>query len=91
MSTQNRPQHYRIRRMVQMVRESTETGYLANSGDFMKEFEVSRRTVARDLDFLRDEENAPLAYDEARHGYVLTDPPSLSATAGQARPIPCRR
>lgn len=34
---------------------------------------MSRRTVARDLDFLRDEENAPLAYDEARHGYVLTD------------------
>lgn len=59
--------------MVQMVRESAEIGYLANSRDFMKEFEVSRRTVARDLDFLRDEENAPLAYDEARHGYVLTD------------------
>ena len=59
--------------MVQMVRESTETGYLANSSDFMREFEVSRRTVARDLDYLRDEENAPLAYDEARHGYVLTD------------------
>jgi len=59
--------------MVQMVRESAETGYLANSRDFMREFEVSRRTVARDLDFLRDEENAPLAYDEARHGYVLTD------------------
>jgi len=59
--------------MVQMVRESAETDYLANSRDFMREFEVSRRTVARDLDYLRDEENAPLAYDEARHGYVLTD------------------
>ena len=74
MSAQNRPQHYRIRRIVQMVRESNETGYMANSRDFMKEFEVSRRTVARDLDFLRDEENAPLAYDEARHGYVLNRP-----------------
>ena len=91
MTAQNRPQHYRIRRMVQMVRESNETGYLANSSDFMNEFEVSRRTVARDLDYLRDEENAPLAYDEARHGYVLTDPPSPSATAGHARPTPCRR
>jgi predicted DNA-binding transcriptional regulator YafY len=70
MTAQNRPQHYRIRRMVQMVRESAETGYLANSSDFMNEFEVSRRTVARDLDYLRDEENAPLSYDEARHGYV---------------------
>lgn len=49
------------------------TGYLPNSSDFMKEFEVSRRTVARDLDFLRDEERAPLAYDDARHGFRLTD------------------
>jgi proteasome accessory factor B len=38
-----------------------------------QEFEVSRRTVARDLDFLRDEERAPLAYDDARHGFRLTD------------------
>ena len=59
--------------MVQMVREGTETGHLPNSSDFMKEFEVSRRTVARDLDFLRDEERAPLAYDDARHGFRLTD------------------
>ena len=73
MKPGTRPQHYRIRRMVQMVRESAEAGYLPNGKDFMKEFEVSRRTVARDLDFLRDEENAPLAYDEARHGYALTD------------------
>ncbi len=59
--------------MVQMVREGAANGYLANSTDFMNEFEVSRRTVARDLDFLRDEERAPLAYDDARHGFRLTD------------------
>jgi predicted DNA-binding transcriptional regulator YafY len=34
----------------------------------MRELEVSRRTVARDLDFLRDEENAPVAYDATHHG-----------------------
>ena len=73
MKAGSRPQYYHIRRMVQMVREGTQTGYLANSSDFMKEFEVSRRTVARDLDFLRDEERAPLAYDDARHGFRLTD------------------
>ena len=55
MKTGSRPQYYRIRRMVQMVREGAETGSLPNSSDFMNEFEVSRRTVARDLDFLRDE------------------------------------
>jgi len=73
MKAGSRPQYYRIRRMVQMVREGAETGYLPNSSDFMREFEVSRRTVARDLDFLRDEERAPLAYDDGRHGFRLTD------------------
>ncbi|MFM8468981.1 MAG: hypothetical protein ACKODH_03265 [Limisphaerales bacterium] len=73
MKANSRPQYYRIRRMVQMVREGTERGSLPNSSDFMEEFEVSRRTVARDLDFLRDDERAPLAYDDARHGFRLTD------------------
>jgi hypothetical protein len=48
MKAGSRPQYCRRRRMVQMVREGTETGYLPNSSDFIKEFEVSRRTVARD-------------------------------------------
>ena len=73
MKAGSRPQYYRIRRMVEMVREGAENGYLANSSDFVKAFEVSRRTVARDLDFLRDEERAPLEYDDARHGFRLTD------------------
>jgi len=44
--------------MVQMVREGARSGRPPNSTDFMAEFGVSRRTVARDLDFLRDEERA---------------------------------
>ena len=59
--------------MVQMVRDGSAGGNPPNSTDFMAEFGVSRRTVARDLDFLRDEERAPLAYDDARHGFRLTD------------------
>jgi len=73
MKAGSRPQYYRIRRMVQMVREGAESGYLCNSKDFMAEFGVSRRTVARDLDFLRDEERAPLEYDDAQHGFRLSD------------------
>ena len=59
--------------MVQMVREGSSDGKPPNSTDFMAEFGISRRTVARDLDFLRDEERAPLEYDDARHGYRLVD------------------
>ena len=59
--------------MVQMVREGSGGGEPPNSSDFMAEFGVSRRTVARDLDFLRDEERAPLTYDDVRHGFRLAD------------------
>lgn len=38
-----------------------------------RELEVSPRTLARDLDFLRDEEHVPIAYEPAQHGYRLTD------------------
>jgi len=73
MKTGSRSQYYRIRRIVQMVREGSQNDYLPNSNHFMAEFGVSRRTVARDLDFLRDEEQAPLEYDEVAHGFRLTD------------------
>lgn len=36
------------------------------------ELGVSWRTVMRDLDYLRDDEGAPLAYDPARKGYYFT-------------------
>ena len=73
MKAGSRPQYYRIRRMVQMIREASVGGKLPNSTDFMTEFGVSRRTAARDLDFLRDEEGAPLEYDATRHGFRLSD------------------
>jgi hypothetical protein len=34
MKTKSRPQYYRIRRVLEMVREGTQSGYLANSTDF---------------------------------------------------------
>ena len=73
MKAASRPQYYRIRRIVGMVREGEASGNPPSSTDFIKELGVCRRTVARDLDFLRDEERAPLEYDAARHGYRLTD------------------
>ena len=70
---QNRPQYHRLRRIIAMVREGMAGGRLPNRSDFRRELEVSPRTLARDLDFLRDEERAPIAYEPARHGYRLTD------------------
>lgn len=70
---QNRPQYHRLRRMIAMVRDGMAGRRLPNRSDFRRELEVSPRTLARDLDFLRDEERAPIAYAPARHGYRLTD------------------
>lgn len=58
-----RPQYHRLRRILELIREGTRTGAYANAGDFCAELEVCRRTILRDLDFLRDEERAPVAYD----------------------------
>ena len=70
---QNRSQYHRLRRIIAMVRDGMAGGRLPNRSDFRRELEVSPRTLARDLDFLRDEERAPIAYEPARHGYRLTD------------------
>ena len=43
------------------------------------------RTVARDLDLLREEERTSLEYDEARYGFRLTDRPS-ACPVGISRP-----
>jgi predicted DNA-binding transcriptional regulator YafY len=69
-----------------MVRDGMADGRLPNRSHFRRELEASPRTLARDLDFLRDEERAPIAYEPARHGYRLTD-----ATYDLHRQIPSKR
>src|SRR5208337_2642263 len=74
MRTATRPQYHRLRRILEMTREGTRTGSLPNCGHFTRELEVSRRTLMRDLDFLRDDHHAPIGYDDSRKGFHLTDP-----------------
>ena len=73
MKGATRPQYYRLRRILELVREGARTGSLPNCTDFTRALEVSRRTLMRDLDFLRDDENVPLTYDSSRKGFRLTD------------------
>ncbi len=48
-------------------------GTYPNATSLGKKFEVSRSTIARDIDFLRDRYNAPLEYDQIKNGYHYTD------------------
>ncbi|MCR5699733.1 MAG: WYL domain-containing protein [Treponemataceae bacterium] len=49
------------------------SGNYPNVPAMQKEFEVSRATIMRDLEFLRDRYNAPLEYDYDKRGYYYTD------------------
>ena len=74
-------------------------GRLPTMADFQRELEASRRTIARDLDFLRMEENAPITCDRGGDGYRLTDAmlpvPPAEMSSGElsslaAAPVPRR-
>ena len=60
----------RILKIDAMLRD----GSYPNASQLCKYFEVSRSTIMRDLDFLRDRYNAPLEYDPAKNGFYYTDP-----------------
>lgn len=50
------------------------SGTYPNATDLGKEFNISRATVMRDLDFLRDRYMAPIEYDFVKKGFYYTDP-----------------
>jgi predicted DNA-binding transcriptional regulator YafY len=49
------------------------SGRYPNAGRFAERFELSRRTAARAIEFLRYRLNAPLEYDPGRRGYRYAD------------------
>ena len=69
----SRPQYHRIHRILELIRQGTRTGVLPNATSFRRELGVSWRTAIRDLDFLRDELQAPIEYDASRKGFRLRD------------------
>jgi predicted DNA-binding transcriptional regulator YafY len=73
-----RPQYHRLQRILELVREGSRTGLSPNCSQFTRELEVSRRTIMRDLDFLRDDEKAQVAYDDSPTGFKLSPPGPLS-------------
>jgi predicted DNA-binding transcriptional regulator YafY len=59
---------------LELIREGTRTGSLPNCGHFIRELEVSGRTVMRDLDFLGDNLHAP-AFFKDTFGISQADKP----------------
>lgn len=74
-------------RHVLLIDQQIRSGEAPNCRRLAEELEVSRRTVLRDIDFLRYDLGAPVEYDHARSGYVYTEAhwslPSVRITEGE--------
>lgn len=62
-------------------------GEYPNCLTFSADWEVSQKTIQRDIDYLRDELGAPIQYDRVRKGFYYANPnwflPSLSMSEGE--------
>jgi predicted DNA-binding transcriptional regulator YafY len=54
------------------IHERVKAGKFPNCVVMAKHFEVSEKTVKRDLEFMRDRLKLPIEYDAKRHGYFYT-------------------
>ena len=63
------------------------SGQAPNASQLAEKLEVSRRTIMRDLDFLRYDLGAPLRYDHGLRGFVYAEPnwsmPNLRISEGE--------
>jgi predicted DNA-binding transcriptional regulator YafY len=69
MAQRYKPQH---RRLVYIDQEIGRGTY-PNCTSLARGWEVSSKTIQRDLDYLRDSLQAPIEYDSRRHGYYYTE------------------
>lgn len=61
------------RRLLYIDKRLRDGGY-PNCTTMAAEWEVSPKTIMRDLEYLRDELNAPVEYDARQHGYYYAEP-----------------
>jgi predicted DNA-binding transcriptional regulator YafY len=69
------------------IHQAIQAGDYPNATSLAVQLEVSTKTITRDLDFMRDRLELPVAYDGARFGYHYTQPvssfPTLQITDGE--------
>jgi predicted DNA-binding transcriptional regulator YafY len=78
----NKSQFSRLLELDKRIRH----GEYPNCLNFSADWEVSQKTVQRDIDFLRDSLNAPIDYDREKKGFYYTTTqwfmPSISVSEG---------
>lgn len=68
-----REDKFRTHRIIQ-IDEDIRSGIYPGVSYLMEKHGVSKRTILRDIEFLRDRYNAPVEADRTRKGYYYTDP-----------------
>jgi proteasome accessory factor B len=80
----NKSQFRRLNELTELIKANKQA---VNCRSFAEKWGVATKTVQRDIDFLRDQMNAPLKYDSNRKSYVFTQPtwsmPSMLVTEGE--------
>ncbi len=70
------------------IHEELQDGSFPNCTKIAEEFEVSTRTIKRDVDFMKCRLNLPIEYDEKSYGYYYNKPvenfPALPVTEAEA-------
>ena len=64
-----KPQHARLLFIDRQIREN----HYPNRADLAREWEVTPRTIRRDIDYLRYQLDAPVAYSALKRGYYYTE------------------
>ncbi len=59
-------------RRILQIHEKVRAGEFPNCATLAAHFEVSTKTMHRDVDFMRDSLNLPIEYDVKRHGFYYT-------------------
>jgi predicted DNA-binding transcriptional regulator YafY len=72
---------------MQRIHHALARGDFPNCRDLAELLEVSAKTVQRDIDFMRDRQELPIAFDPKKNGFYYTEPveslPCVQVTEGE--------
>lgn len=69
----NKTQIQRLIFIDRMIREGMSCGRLANCKTIAAAYEVSYKSIMRDIDYLKNQCDAPISYAPKRHGFYFTE------------------
>jgi len=69
----NKAQLQRLIFIDRAIRAGMSSGRLANCSTMAAEYEVSYKSIMRDIDYLKNQCNAPISYNPQRRGFLYTE------------------